>query len=210
MRCESNSLELERYSVDHGLKLASDADATQAIGLVEAAISDVIEPYPFLTSAISELVWRCHIVVAQGDDYDASFSDPAIPFSIFISVTAQKDRSSILRVAENLVHETMHLQLTLFEELSPLIDTTSAWSMYSPWKQQNRPAQGILHGLYVFHVLRWMWRQVLQTTTNKIDQAFSIRRISEIDEQICSVRDFQKSPLLTEAGKQFLRALCDP
>ena len=205
--CESNSPELLRYSSEHGLKLANSADTNRAIDLIRAALLEVIEPYPFLRTAVSELVWRCHIVVAKDDGFDVSFSDPAIPFSIFVSAPARNDRTSILRVAENLIHETMHLQLTLFEGLCPLVDTASTWSMYSPWKQQERPAQGILHGLYVFFVLRWMWGQISQTTANRIDRDFALRRISEIDEEVSAVYNFVASPALTEAGKHFLQRL---
>jgi HEXXH motif-containing protein len=204
---EARSSELVRYSAEHDLRLASDADAVRATDLVEAALLKIVEPYPFLSSAVSELAWRCHIVVAQSDDYDVSFSDPAIPFSIFVSAPARNDRSSILRVAENLIHETMHLQLTLFEGLFPLVDTASTWSMYSPWKQRHRPAQGVLHGLYVFCVLRWMWRQISQTTRSRSDRDFALLRISEIDEEVSAVRAFEESPALTEGGSHFLHQL---
>jgi len=196
-----------RYAEEKGLRLASDAAADRTIDLIEAALLEVVEPHPFLWSAVSELAWRCHIVLALDDDYDVSFSDPTIPFSIFVSAPARNDRSSILRVAENLIHETMHLQLTLFEDLSPLVDTASTWSMYSPWKQQERPAQGVLHGLYVFCVLRWMWRKISLTTRNGTDQYFALRRISEIDEEISAVRALEESPALTEEGRRFLHQL---
>ena len=167
----------------------------------------MVEPSPFLWSSVSELAWRCHIVLPLNDDYDVSFSDPAIPFSIFVSAPARNDRSSILRVAESLIHETMHLQLTLFEGLCPLVDTASTWSMYSPWKQQKRSAQGVLHGLYVFCVLRWMWRQISQTTRDRTDREFALRRISEIDEEVSAVRALEESPALTEEGRHFLHQL---
>ncbi len=205
--CEARSGELVHYSAEHSLRLASDADADRATDLIEAALLTVVEPYPFLCSAVSELAWRCHIVLALDDDCDVSFSDPAIPFSVFVSAPARNDRSSILRVAESLIHETMHLQLTLFEGLSPLVDTVSTWSMYSPWKQQKRPAQGILHGLYVFSVLRWMWRQVSQATRTRTDRDFALRRISEIDEEVSAVRPLEESPALTKEGRHFLHQL---
>ena len=205
--CEAHSAGLVRYSAEHGLILASDADADRATGLIEAALLRVVEPYPFLWSAVSELAWRCHIVLAPDDDYDVSFSDPAIPFSIFVSAPARNERSSILRVAENLIHETMHLQLTLFEGLFPLVDIASSWFTYSPWTQQKRPAHGVLHGLYVYCVLRWMWRQFSLKTRNKTDREFALRRISEIDGEISAVRGLEESPALTEAGKHFLRKL---
>ncbi len=205
--CEAKSTELVRYATVHGLELASDAETNRAIGLIEAALSDVIEPYPFLRSAVLELVWRCHIVLAQSDEHDVSFSDPAIPFSVFVSAPARNDRNSVLRVAENLIHETLHLQLTLFEGLSPLVNTASTWSMHSPWKQEQRPVQGLLHGLYVFSVLRWMWRQVSETTQNRTERDFALRRIAEIDEEVSSIRALEESPALTEEGRHFLHQL---
>ena len=205
--CEASSFELVRYSAERGLILATDAEANRAVGLIEAALMTVIQPYEFLWSAVSELVWSCHVVVAPDDDYDVSFSDPSIPFSIFFSVPSGCDRSSILRVAENLIHETMHLQLTLLEGLSPLVDTASAWAIYSPWKQQQRPTQGILHGLYVFCVLRWLWRQFSLATGSKSHRDFALRRVTEIDEEVSVVRALEGSPALTEAGKQFLHHL---
>ena len=205
--CEGRSPELARYCAEHGLRLASDDGADRATSLLEAAVLKVVQPYSFLWSAVSELAWRCHILLSQDDDYDVSFSDPAIPFSVFISAPVRDDRISTLRVAENLVHETMHLQLTLFENLCPLVDTASTWSIYSPWKQQKRPAQGALHGLYVFCILRWMWRQLSQTTRDRTDIDFALRRISEIDEEVSAVRNLEESPALTDAGRHFLHHL---
>lgn len=205
--CEACSTELVGYAEKHGLRLASAVDADRAIDVIEAALLTVIEPYPFLWLAVSELAWRCHIVLAPDDDYDVSFSDPAIPFSIFISAPARNDRCSILRAAESLIHETMHLQLSLFENLSPLVDTASTWSAYSPWKQRERPVQGVLHGLYVFCVLRWMWRQVSKTTQNRIDQDFALRRISEINTEVSVVSAMEESPALTAEGRDFIHHL---
>jgi hypothetical protein len=207
LRCEAASPALVSFCSERGIKLADNAYAQQASKLLEIALSDVIKPLRFLWTAVSELVWCCHVVLAQADDYDMSFSDPGIPFSVFVSAPAQYDRLAVLRVAENLVHETMHLQLTLFEDLCPLIDRDSGWSMYSPWKQEQRPAQGILHGLYVFYVLRWMWLQISQTTHRSTDRDFALRRILDIDGEIDAVRALENSPALTEAGKRFLQEL---
>jgi HEXXH motif-containing protein len=205
--CEAPSSVLLRYCAERDLMLATDANADRATDLIEAALQTIIEPFPFLWSAVSELAWRCHPLLASDQHYDVSFSDPAIPFSVFVSAPAPCDRNSILRVAESLVHETMHLQLTLFEGLSPLVDAASNWSMYSPWKQQERSALGILHGLYVFCILGWMWRQVSETSRNSTDQDFALRRISEIDEEVSVVRSLEESPALTEEGRHFLRQL---
>jgi len=207
LRCEATSSALVSFCLEREIKLADNVYAEQATKLLEIALFEVIKPLPFLWIAVSELVWCCHVVLAQADDYDVSFSDPGIPFSVFVSAPAQHDRLAVLRVAENLVHEAMHLQLTLFEDLCPLTDRDSRWSMYSPWKQEQRPAQGILHGLYVFYVLRWMWLEILQVTHRTTDRDFALRRIMDIDGEIDAVRALEDSPALTEAGKRFLQEL---
>jgi HEXXH motif-containing protein len=205
--CECESPELVRFCVGHDLNLANNTDSQRAMELIDVAITEVIKPYPFLRSAISELAWRCHILRVQGDNYDTSFSDPSIPFSIFLSVPAQGVRRSILRVAESLIHETMHLQLTLFETHFPLVDTASKWSIYSPWKKQQRRTQGVLHGLYVFCVIRWIWGEISRTSENATDRQLALLRISEIDEEVDSVRAIEGSPALTSYGKHLLQQI---
>jgi HEXXH motif-containing protein len=205
--CEGESPELVRFCLEHDISLANNTDTNRAMDLIDSAIAEVIEPYPFLRSAISELAWRCHILHAQSGDYDTSFSDPGIPFSIFLSVPPHGVRRSILRVAESLIHETMHLQLTLFEAQCPLVDTASTWSMYSPWKRQQRQTQGVLHGLYVFCVLRWVWHEISRSSQNATDRQFALLRVSEIDEETDSVRPIEGSPALTSYGKQLLQQL---
>ena len=205
--CEGRSAGLVRYCADHGLRLASDHDAVRAICRLETAVLEIIRPHSFLLSSVSELAWRCLILQTHDDDYDVSFSDPAIPFSVFISVPDRDDRSSVLRVVENLIHETMHLQLSLFENLCPLVDTTSLWSIYSPWKREKRSTQGALHGLYVFCVVRWMWRQFSLTSQDRTEIEFALRRMFEIDEEVSTVGGLEQSPALTEAGRHFLHHL---
>ena len=207
LRCEVPSQAVIRYCLDHGLTLADEDQCLATAKILESALSQVIHRDPHLRSAVAELAWRCHIVRAHDDAYDVSFSDPNIPFSIFVSVPEAQNRRSMLRVAENLVHETMHLQLSLFEQSCPLIDCAVPWSLYSPWKREERPAQGILHGLYVFIVLRWMWRNVLTDSTNFDDQIFAQRRIEDIDSEIRAVRELEGAPALTEYGRQLVAQL---
>jgi len=209
LELEAVSDAVECYSKQHELALANNLEAGAASAIVQEALNEVLQPHYCLCLAVSELVWRCHVIVAKEADYDVSFSDPEIPFTIFISVPTQNDRSSLLRVAENIVHETMHLQLSLFERCCPLIDTASAWTLYSPWKHEPRPAQGILHGLYVFHVLHWLWQRTAESMQNDSDHSFALRRICDIEREISAVRAIEDSAALTPAGKLFLQRLFD-
>lgn len=101
-----------------------------------------------LVPTVELLVRSIHIISSRGPGYDCSHSEPTIPFSILVSVPLG-ERHAALRLAESILHEAMHLQLTLIEEDTDLV-TSQVEESYSPWQQQLRPAQGLLHGLYVF------------------------------------------------------------
>lgn len=188
--CRSRGLSLDRSAVF--------ADVEEKAGL---ALNQILPMVPTLLQAVSQLSWNCHVILAECDNYDTSYSDPDIPFTIFVSVPHAIARKTYLRIAENIVHETMHLQLTLFERVCPLVDTTIKWSLFSPWKQSERETQGILHGLYVFYSLKWMWHQIGKRSEEIEDQSFATNRLQEINAEIEAVTDVQNSPALTTAGR---------
>lgn len=103
-----------------------------------------------LTATLAPLVRAIHRLDAEAD-YDISHSDPALPYSIFVSIPSPGATGAV-RLAESILHEAMHLQLSLIEAEVRLVtdDDQRAWS---PWQARDRPAQGLLHGLYVFAVI---------------------------------------------------------
>lgn len=198
---------LLKYCASRGLIPRDSADAASACRRISEAAQEIVRLVPCCTASLTELVRTIHLIASAGEDYDSSHSDPAIPFSIFISVPSSTGRRSLLRVAEGLVHETMHLQLSLFESICPLVDESVDWTLHSPWKGTRRQTQGILHGLYVFAVLKWMWQHIRVKSEWSDDRDFSERRIQEISDDVEAVRGIIESPALTESGKTFVDAL---
>lgn len=195
------------YCTDRGLRPNQTTDETQLCQCISDAAHAIVGKAPCCKASLAALVRTIHLVASGGDDYDTSYSDPSIPFSIFLSVPTAIERRSLLRVAEGLVHEAMHLQLSLCEAICPLVDGTVKWEMYSPWKQTKRQTQGVMHGLYVFCVLKWMWEQVGQVSSVVEDRLFAARRINEITDEIKAVRDVVDSPALTHEGRDFVQSL---
>ena len=76
----------------------------------------ILAHVPTLQKTVGSLVGVCHILKPEDDDYDVSHSHPYVPFSIFVSIPQQRRANCELRVAESIVHEAMHLQLTLLEQ----------------------------------------------------------------------------------------------
>lgn len=132
-----------------GLRFANRRDP-QAHAQIQAA-ADVLKYIPTMARSVGMLVKSVHPLQAPRD-HDISHSTPELPFSIFVSTPADDERDTSLRVAESLIHESMHLQLTLVDSLEPLAENDRA-NGYSPWKDEFRPVTGLLHGLYVFAVI---------------------------------------------------------
>lgn len=120
----------------------------------------ILAQVPTLQKTVATLIRACHILKSKDDAYDMSHSDPRVPFSAFVSVPQKCGSTKSLRVVESLVHEAMHLELTLLERLQPLIHR-STQTYFSPWKGTHRTPQGILHALYVFRTLDKFFERLL-------------------------------------------------
>ena len=164
---------------------------------------------PTLQTTIATLVRVCHVLKPGDDDYDVSHSDPQVPFSIFVSVPHERRSNDVLRVAESIIHEAMHLQLTLIEHDLPLIDT-SASTHFSPWRDTYRPAQGVLHALYVFRVIdRFLQRLQPLSMLSGTEARYINNRREEISHQIDEIKVIQENPALTRWGTDVVRILLD-
>ena len=166
---------------------------------------NILRLVPTLLTTVASLVRTIHVIDPDGDDYDISFSEPHIPFSIFVSVPRGSGVTNPLRVAEAIVHEAMHLQLTFIEKVLPLVQFTGK-QHYSPWREEFRNAQGLLHGLYVFCVIN----EFLRSLPNNLESDLLDHveeRLSEVRKQVNSVWAFQNSEDLTEIGAHFTRRM---
>jgi HEXXH motif-containing protein len=156
---------------------------------------------------IAALVRALHLIKLEDDTYDVSFSEPHIPFSVFVSVPRRHTTTNAIRVAEALVHEAMHLQLTLVEFIVPLVNSDGGRYL-SPWRGEYRNAQGILHALYVFRVIERFLHHLLSLPINLGEiTSYVCERRSEINAQIWEIQSFQYCVGLTEAGAKFVQQL---
>lgn len=103
---------------------------------------------PELERLVLHVVRDIHPVAAE-PGYDVSHSQPQWRERIFVSCPERADDIGALRLAESVVHETMHLHLTNEEERAPLVAAPSG-VVHSPWREGDRPVQGVMHGLFVF------------------------------------------------------------
>lgn len=156
-----------------------------------------VEP---LHSTILQLVRSMQVIEAEDPETDVSYSHPDIPFSIFFSVCDDNSVISDLRVAESIVHESMHLMLTLIENQCNLVVPYSQETFYSPWRDEKRPIRGVLHGLYVFRTLLEFYKLVENVIVTPDELNFIQFRIKQIKLDIYQLTGFAKCPSLTKDG----------
>jgi len=158
--------------------------------------------------AVVRLIRSIHCIRALGPGYDCSHSEPAIPFSVFLSVPLG-ERHARLRLAESLLHEAMHLQLSLVELQAPIVGSEPDYA-YSPWQQSIRPVHGLLHGLYVFTAIhQWLTELLSDPTTSDEVRIYAERRQFEIAKEVAAVTHLPRSGTLTTFGRMLAAGLLD-
>jgi hypothetical protein len=93
----------------YGLK-ARDLEALPT-DLVQAS-AGWIDREPSLAAICAQLVEEIHLLQSE-PGYDVSHSEPRWRRRIFVSIPDRADGVGALRLAENIIHEAMHLQLTV-------------------------------------------------------------------------------------------------
>ena len=148
------------------------------------------------------LVKSIHLLKTDNDYNDTSFSDPNLPYTIFINLPDIHIKNWLERTVENLIHETMHLQLSLLEKKYDFYLSTNK-KIYSPWKHEPRNSKGILHAIYVFSHLKKFWEKVYRSEKT----SFSKKRIEEIQKQLSLLKVEELTDFYSNDGLKILN-LC--
>ncbi|MFI3199380.1 MAG: HEXXH motif-containing putative peptide modification protein [Methylococcaceae bacterium] len=167
---------------------------------------DILATIPTVYETVSNLVASLHILQPEDDDFDISYSLPNIPFSIFVSVPSKHVKNDALRVAEAILHEAMHLQLTLIEQIVPMIIDTDE-KYFSPWKNEHRHPRGVLHAIYVFCVIKEFFELLKRQDISSSSIQFLNERCSVISNQLTEINDFKNCLYFTDAGKTLINRL---
>ena len=183
-----------------GLQFASEADLSDMdFRKTLARALDLIGMDHPRMGTVAALCRSLHVLIASGKDFDVSYSDPSLPLSVFVSCPSREERNRVERLAENVVHEALHLQLSLVERVQPLvIDGPDEEPVFSPWKDGWRTVRGLVHAVYVFGNLRCFWKGV---ASNRPESApFAQARIRTIDTEMAGAAHLVRNRSLTAAG----------
>lgn len=184
-------------------------EATSAQERLDASLGRglmALAAVPAAIETVAHLAVSIHCLETADRDCDVSYSDPEVPFSIFVGVHSETVPDEPLRMAEAILHETMHLQLSLAERIVALVDgTDERWT--SPWRGCPRPTQGVLHGLYVFAAIREFLGGYRERANAEASQQYLQRRLDTIDGEIADAALLVGSQDLTTAGRALVQRL---
>ena len=117
-------------------------------------------------------------------------------------------------MAEMLVHEISHSHLFLLQNQDPLLDPAvhgDGWGkplVYSPWRDDARPINGLLHACFVFGRVARFWEAIVHFNSDSTLVDFAQRRLSTLAVQLRWGLDMlQKSAKWTNEGERFIDAL---
>jgi HEXXH motif-containing protein len=204
----ANAMALYDFYHEHGLvpltkrELVKEKAATK----LKAALN-LLATLPECIECIASLVNCIQMIASEGPDYDTSYSHPDIPFTVFISICQDSSILSSLRVAENILHEAMHLKLSLIQGHVQLIKPDCQDTFYSPWRDTHRPLVGVLHGLFVFRAILDFYSFISLSCGNGQQLEFLQDRITMIKEELGTLAHFGSAKGLTKLGGNFATKL---
>ena len=191
-----------------GLIEIADQNQAEALALLRNVCETVAGIAPEVWQSMRYLLRSVHIISSSCSEIDVSFSLPSLPNTIFISLPRFDDENAVARLIESIVHEVLHLQLSLVESCCPIVRSDMATEyMYSPWRNSLRPEGGVVHGLFVFTNLEKLWLKAKSSRSERLS-LFAEQRVDEIRKLISLLnsRDFRT---LTHFGKRVVSGLID-
>jgi HEXXH motif-containing protein len=169
-----------------------------------AVASAMIEEVPNLAAIVYTRVRSVHLLKSE-PGYDVSHSEPQWADRVFVSVPERRDKVGALRLAEEIVHEALHLHLTELEAIAPLVADLTG-TLQSPWRPELRSYGGVLHGAFVFACLK-RYFDVLPEHWDSSAGRHIRRRRAEISQELSEIDVARMRAALTERGAALLSRL---
>jgi len=191
---------LTSFYNEHGLDPLNVEETTDcwAVEKLNAAL-ELLDLVPGCLDCVSQLVRSIQVLRQPEPEYDVSYSHPDIPFTIFVSVGEEDTSTANLRLAESILHEAMHLKLTLIETVLPIIAYQTTATFYSPWRSEERPIQGVMHALFVFSTIAEFYNQLYRLEPLE-ENLFINYRLEDIKSEVLLINNFSNNSGLTCYG----------
>ena len=130
--------------VERGLEVIPAGPAPDFVRRVGKALAILDAYFPEAASLVRSRTWR---IVPVAEWATVSYSSAREPGIAYINVRS----SPLLRLAEDLLHESVHMRLHEIESRHDLVARAGRRErFYSPWRREWRPLRGVLHAVCTF------------------------------------------------------------
>lgn len=117
-------------------------------------------------------------------------------------------------LCEMFVHELSHSHLFAYQDVDPVLDPKihqEGWApenLYSPWRDDARPVNGLLHAVYVFSRVARMWLEFIRLNAGFDELAR--RRLAALSNQlVLGNKILHNSATWTSLGQRFATLLSE-
>jgi len=137
-------------------------------------------------------------------DKIVSFSDDSVPGAVFVSIRGTHGLIDAYDLADSLVHEYRHQKLYLLERR--YATTRPGALVVSPWRDDLRPASGLLHAVFVFVELRRFWEHVRDFGPARLGNR-SIAQLEDTERNLLQAFETLRACDLTNTGRALVQVL---
>lgn len=208
--------EIGALLVEEGLEIRVGGRVPRFERRVAEALSLLDAAWPEGASLIRGRTWRVVPVTAWAT---VSYSSARKPGIAYVNVNS----SPVVRLAEDLIHETSHMRLHEIESLGDLLAPAARGEdgprFYSPWRREWRPLRGLIHACCTFTTGAWFFERMLAASERGVPEAgfpparrlWLARRLLEEMEMVRTslpvLREAGQEGLLTADGRRFVAAI---
>jgi uncharacterized protein len=161
-----------------GIEFEPEDVAAKGRAIVAEALDIIADWRPAIARELRSICSAVQFVrdPSAHPDKIVSFSDNSVPGAMYVSITLSNGLIDPYDLADSLVHEYRHQKLYLFERRYPT--TQPGALIVSPWREDLRPASGLLHAIFVFVELRRFWEYVRDHGPARLNN----RAIAQLDD----------------------------
>jgi HEXXH motif-containing protein len=189
--------------VERGLEVISAGPAPGFGARVTRALAILDTRFPEAAALVRSRTWR---VVPVAEWATVSYSSATEPGVAYINVKS----APLLRLAEDLLHESVHIRLHEIEARSDFVTTSGRDErFYSPWRREWRPLRGLLHAVCTFTAGAMFFDRMRTGPWSESRRRWLARRLLEerasVAMTLVILENAARRGLLTRAGRRVVR-----
>jgi HEXXH motif-containing protein len=186
------------------LDVAEDPDVAQWRERIAAGWEVLVRHHRGVADELATIVTTLTPLRDHGDGPRSATADDAFG-CLFLSLPPDA-----VSAAVTLAHELQHTKLVALMDLFPMVDPVDEKQFYAPWREDPRPAMGLLHGIFAFSGVTAFWRgqRRLEPVTERellANVEFARWRAGAHH----AARALLHSQALTDIGRTFVAAVAD-